>query len=122
TRLSWEPLGRTDYWSTSPNQFLLRAGLVCSVVAGLALVSRRLSRLPATLDALARHSLLVYAAHLCVVYGSAWNRGLVYWYGHVLPVGSAAMWAIILWLAIIALANCRHAYSPQKMRLLKRIT
>jgi len=122
TRLSWEPLGRTDYWSTSPNQFLLRAGLVCTVVAGLALVSRRLSRLPATLDALARHSLLVYAAHLCVVYGSAWNRGLVYWYGHVLPVGSAAMWAIILWLAIIALANCRHAYSPQKMRLLKRIT
>jgi len=121
-RLPWEPLGRTDYWSTSPNQFLLRAGLVCTVVAGLALVSRRLSRLPTTLEALARHSLLVYAAHLCVVYGSAWNRGLVYWYGHVLPLRYAVMWAFILWLAVITLANCRQAYSPQKMRLLKRIT
>lgn len=121
-RLPWEPLGRTDLWSTSPNQFLLRAGLVCTLVAVLALLSRRISRLPVALEALGRHSLLVYAAHLCLVYGSAWNRGLRYWYGHGLPFGRAVMWVIILWLAVIALANCRHAYRPQKMRLLTRLT
>jgi surface polysaccharide O-acyltransferase-like enzyme len=123
TRLPWEPLGRTDYWSTSPNQFLLRAGLVCTVVAALALASRRITRLPAALEALARHSLLVYAAHLCVVYGSAWNRGLRYWYGHALPFGSAVLWTVALWLAVIALANCRHACSRlQAMRVVQRIT
>jgi hypothetical protein len=121
-RLPWESLGRTDYWSTSPNQFLLRAGLVCTIVAVLALLSRRISRLPAALEALARHSLLAYAAHLCVVYGSAWNRGLRYWYGHALPFGSAVMWAIILWMAVLALANCRHACSLQNMRVVQRIT
>lgn len=107
--LPWQPLGSTDFWSTSPNQFLLRGGLVCVGIGLVAHVSRRLSRLPDALNALARQSLLVYAVHLCVVYGSAWNRGLRSWYGQTLAFGPAVAWVILLWASVISLAYGWHS-------------
>jgi len=105
----WEPFGSTAYWSTSPNQFLLRAGLVCCSVAVLAYASRGLSRLPWALDALARHSLVVYAVHLCVIYGSAWNHGLRHWYGNALSPVRAVVVVIVMWGVMIGLAYCWHS-------------
>ena len=119
----WEPLGPTAYWSTSPNQFLLRAGLVCSSVAMLACVSRGMQRLPAVLNSLAQHSLLVYAVHLCIVYGSAWNHGLRHWYGHALTPARAVVVVIMVWGFMIGLAHCWHACTTlRNLHLTQRIS
>lgn len=118
----WQPLGRTDFWSTSPNQFLLRAGLVCVGVALVAHMSRRLSRLPGVLNALAQQSLAVYAVHLCVVYGSVWNRGLRSWYGQTLAFGPAVAWVILLGGSLIALAYAWHSCKLRKPRATQWLT
>ena len=110
----WEPLGRTDFWSSSPNQFLLRAGLVCVGVTLVAQVSKRLTRLPDVLNALAQESLLVYVVHLCIVYGSPWNRGLASWYTHALAFGPAVACVLVLWVSLTALAYVWHGCKDQK--------
>lgn len=76
-RLPWSPFGQTEFWYSSPNHFLLRAGAVLIVLALLAHLSlRRTAPLPHIVRVIAGESLVIYVIHLCIVYGSAWNVGL----------------------------------------------
>lgn len=72
-RIPLQPFGPTDFWTTSPNQFLVRAGCVLLALGLLAQVSRLISKPAYAVQALAHESLTVYAVHLGIVYGSAWN-------------------------------------------------
>lgn len=76
SRVPLTPLGPTDFWSTSPTLFLIRAGLVLLNLGVLALLTRGIQHLPRAVAALAHESLLVYFIHILVLYGSAWAPGL----------------------------------------------
>ncbi|MBI2828448.1 MAG: DUF1624 domain-containing protein [Acidobacteria bacterium] len=102
------PLGPTDFWLTSPNQFLLRAGLVLLVLGALAHISQRISRQPYVVQALAQESLTVYAIHLCIVYGSVWNVGLRQLVGPTLRVIPALGCIVVVWGAMALLASAWH--------------
>ena len=95
-RLPFEPFGPTDFWSNSPNQFLLRAGSVLLALGVIAHFSRRLDRLPHVFGALAQESLLIYFIHLCIVYGSVWNLGLNSYFGARLSLGRGALVVLAL--------------------------
>jgi uncharacterized membrane protein len=116
------PFGPSDFWSTSPNQFLLRAGLILMVLGLLAHLSRRLNHLPHVFTAMAQESLLVYYVHLCIVYGSVWNRGLQSAFGPTLSVGRAFLLVAALVSAMAILASAwnwfKHA-QQRAARLLK---
>jgi len=99
SRLPFEPFGPTDFWSTSPNQFLLRAGWVLCVLGVIAYFSRRLAHLPHVFGAMAQESLLIYFVHLCIVYGSIWNLGLKSYVGASLSLGRAS-------LVVVAMVAC----------------
>ena len=64
-----------------PGEMMLRIGACLIILAAFAHLSRRLNRLPHVFGAVAQESLLIYFVHLCIVYGSVWNRGLVQLYG-----------------------------------------
>src|SRR4030095_1862405 len=64
-----------------PGEMMMRIGACLIILAAFAHLSRRLSRLPHVFGAVAQESLLIYFVHLCIVYGSVWNRGLVQLYG-----------------------------------------
>jgi uncharacterized membrane protein len=64
-----------------PAEILLRTGTCLIILAAFAYISRRLHRLPHVFGAVAQESLLIYFVHLCIVYGSVWNPGLVQLYG-----------------------------------------
>ena len=64
-------------FATPPREFALRAGGCLIVMAGIAFASRRISQLPRVYAAIAQESLLIYFLHICIVYGSVWNVGLV---------------------------------------------
>lgn len=87
-----------------PRDVLLRAGACLVVLRMLAHASQRISHLPRVFGAVAQESLLVYFVHLCVVYGSVWNRGLYRSYGEALSPVQAIMTAIAVVLPMIALA------------------
>jgi uncharacterized membrane protein len=80
--LPFAPLGAGDFWLVSPNFFLIRTGCVLLVLAGIAYLTRAMHHLPRIVAALAQESLLIYFIHIIVLYGSAWNVGLV----RLLPV------------------------------------
>ncbi len=114
SRVPFEPFGPSDFWSTSPNQFLLRAGSVLIVLGLIAHLSRRLAHLPHIFAALAQESLLIYFVHVCIVYGSVWNLGLLSYVRAPLSLGQAAVvvGALVAAMAGLALAWnwCKHAH------------
>lgn len=122
SRLPFDPFGSTDFWSNSPNLFLLRAGLVLLVVALMAHANRWVATPNTLVDALAQRTLLIYVVHVCVVYGSPWNRGLRQIYGSTLRLVPALGWVATLWItmALIAIAwNVVHTAHPQRARHLR---
>jgi hypothetical protein len=60
-----------------PGEFILRTGVSFVILGAVAHVSRRINQLPHVFGAVAQESLLIYFVHLCIVYGSVWNKGLV---------------------------------------------
>jgi uncharacterized membrane protein len=64
-----------------PVEVLIRAGSCLVILAVMAHGSRLITRLPHIFGAVAQETLLIYFVHLCIVYGSVWNRGLAQSYG-----------------------------------------
>jgi hypothetical protein len=85
-----------------PSEFALRTGVSLIILGVIAHASRWISRLPHVFGAVAQESLVVYFVHLCIVYGSVWNRGLVQHVGEsltpaqTLPIVVAMVTAMVL--------------------------
>ena len=80
-----------------PGEVMMRIGACLIILAAFAHLSRRLSRLPHVFGAVAQESLLIYFVHLCIVYGSVWNTGLVQMYGPTrTPVQTVFFVALVL--------------------------
>jgi uncharacterized membrane protein len=85
-----------------PGEFMLRTGISLVILGLLAHASRAVTHLPHVFGAVAQESLLIYFVHLCIVYGSVWNRGLVQYIGetltplHTVPVVVAIIAAMVL--------------------------
>jgi hypothetical protein len=62
------------------------------------------TRLPYVFGAVAQESLVIYFVHLCLVYGSIWNPGLVRLYGEALSLLGTALMAAAVMGAMVALA------------------
>lgn len=107
-RVPLQPFGPTDFWSTSPNLFLLRSGLVLLVLGILAHVSRLVSQPSLVVQALARESLTIYPVHLCIVYGSVWNLGLRQHVGPTLTLLPALGCVAAVWASMMLLASGWH--------------
>lgn len=104
TRMPLQPLGQTDFWSTSPNQFLLRSGLVLLALGVTAYTSLLVSRAHPLVRAIGRESLVIYVVHIGIVYGSVWSPGLRQRFGPTLPLLSALGWVVVLWVGAVVLA------------------
>ena len=111
--------GSVDDWNWIPGQLLLRTG-VCLVILGVvAHISNRVGQLPHVFGAVAQESLVVYFVHLCIVYGSVWNRGLYQSYGEALSLPMTFLFVAAVVVPMIALAwqwnNLKHT-RPQAAR------
>jgi len=110
----WQPLGPTNFWTTSPSQFLMRSGLACALLALVAFASRGWHRRVEAIESLAQSALAVYVIHVCLVYGSPWNKGLRQLVGPTQSPLEGAFWVLGMWGAMILLAwtwhRCRREY------------
>jgi hypothetical protein len=113
---------RPDAFGTGPGAFvpsevLLRVGSCLVILAAIAYLSRRLSRLPHVFGAVAQESLLVYFVHLCIVYGSVWNRGLAQAYGARMPPGQTLVMVVMVIVSMAALAWTWNWYKHVRPRM-----
>jgi acyltransferase len=109
-------LGR-EAWESVPNQVALRMGASLMLLALIARASQRITRLPHIFGAVAQETLLIYFVHLCIVYGSVWNRGLAQVYGPTLGPGETAFYVVLLLAAMFALALYWNWWKHTRPRL-----
>lgn len=98
------PTFGTGPGSIVPAEALLRVGTSLVLLALLLHLSRRLTRLPHIFGAVAQESLVIYFVHLCIVYGSVWNRGLAQYFGASLTPLQTIGWVLAVIAAMVALA------------------
>ena len=87
-----------------PAEVMLRIGTCLIILAVFAHLSRRLNRLPHIFGAVAQESLLIYFVHLCIVYGSVWNPGLLQLYGPTRTPGQTIVLVVFVVGSMAALA------------------
>ncbi len=81
-----------NYWKTSPNLFLFRAGCVLILWSGVNYAIKKVRRLPEIIPITGQHTLPIYVAHIVVLYGCAWWTGLNFHLGKVLdPLQTAGI-------------------------------
>ena len=101
----WPPaLLGTGLPSLVPAEVLTRIGACLVVLAAIAHLSRRITRLPHVFGAVAQESLLIYFVHLCIVYGSVWNRGLAQVYGAALAPMQTLLFVVLVIVSMVGLA------------------
>jgi uncharacterized membrane protein len=91
-------------WEAVPIQVALRLGASLILLSLIARASQRINRLPHVFGAVAQETLLIYFVHLCIVYGSVWNRGLAQIYGPTLGPGRTVVFVVVLLAAMAGLA------------------
>lgn len=83
----WEPFPEHNFWKCSPWFFLIRLGVVISVMGGLCVLDRFLrsrSKTPGRVlrfvQVAGQQTLVVYVAHLLVLYGTGFTPGVRRWF------------------------------------------
>jgi acyltransferase len=106
-----------EAWESVPNQVALRIGSSLMLLALIARASQRITRLPHVFGAVAQETLLIYFVHLCIVYGSIWNRGLAQAFGPTLGPGRTVFSVVILLAAMGGLALYWNWWKHTRPRL-----
>lgn len=101
--LGWFDYGSHDWWRSSPLSFVQRFGSVLLLLSMVAAVGHFVTRLTPPLQGLAEESLLVYAVHVALLYGSHWTVGLGPRLGPQ-PPGVVLVWVVVMLVAMTTLA------------------
>ena len=99
-----------------PAEVMLRVGACLIILAAFAHLSRYIIRLPHIFGAVAQESLLIYFVHLCIVYGSVWNPGLVQLYGPTRTPGQTVVLVVLVVGSMAALAYYWNGFKHVKPR------
>ncbi|MFN7978673.1 MAG: heparan-alpha-glucosaminide N-acetyltransferase domain-containing protein [Vicinamibacterales bacterium] len=99
----WFEYGSHDWWRSSPLSFVQRFGSVLLLLSVIGAIGHYVTRLTPPLQGLAEESLLVYAVHVALLYGSHWTAGLGPTLGPQ-PPRVVLMWAVVMILAMTLMA------------------
>ena len=92
-----------------PGDVTLRWSVCLLILWAIATGTRHISRLPHVFSAIAQETLFIYVLHLCLVYGSSWNPGLVQTFGTTMtPVQVLVTVALLLATVIVAAHYWNH--------------
>ncbi len=72
--------GQSYLWTSSPNLVFLRLGIVLLLNSAVSFISLRINNIPRFFILIGRNTLLIYVVHLMILYGSAWNPGLSFYF------------------------------------------
>jgi uncharacterized membrane protein len=69
--------GQSNFWTTSPNLIFYRLGIVLILNSVVSIIALKVESIPRIFILIGRNTLLIYVVHLSILYGSAWNPGLI---------------------------------------------
>jgi hypothetical protein len=100
--------GESFLWTTSPNLITLRIAIVLFLNGIVSLISAKVEKIPRLIILLGRNTLLIYIVHLMILYGSAWNPGLILLFDksfNVINTVSSALFMIVLMVSMVILLH-----------------
>ncbi|MDR3627428.1 MAG: heparan-alpha-glucosaminide N-acetyltransferase domain-containing protein [Ignavibacteriaceae bacterium] len=69
--------GHSSFWTTSPSLIFYRLGIVLILNSLVSIIALKVKTIPRIFILIGRNTLLIYIVHLTILYGSAWNPGLI---------------------------------------------
>lgn len=122
-RVGWDGWAAGATAPISPSQFLLQAGWVSMILGTIALAIGRVSCAARSrlVESIGRESLLIYAVHICLVYGSPWGGGLRQWLGPTLSPAAAAGCVVLVLVSVGGLATAWHRLKQTQPTLAVRL-
>ena len=103
--------------SKTTNLVYIRTGMVILIVYVIMELSAKIDRLPKLIEVVGRYSLLIYIVHLFILYGSAWNRGVAFYYSYSFNFIEALICALGLITVMVLMASVVD-YLETRKRLL----
>ena len=82
--------------SYTPDTFVLRVGFVLVLNSLVSFISQKIEFIPKIIILVGRNTLLIYIVHLMILYGSAWNPGLILLFGNSLNVQETIFFALLM--------------------------
>ncbi len=107
-----------NYYYTTTSYTLetifFRVGFVLILNSFVSYISQKIESIPRIIILLGRNTLLIYVVHLMILYGSAWNPGLILLFGNSFKVShtiiSALTMITLMSLMVIALNKLKFRY------------
>lgn len=101
--------------------YLLRIGVVLILCSSLILLTFRINSLPRIIQLLGKHSLVIYAVHLMIVYGSALSPGLSWYYGKIFSLPGTILIFLLITILMLLLAWLIELYKRHKLKIYNTI-
>jgi len=113
--LSWvyyelSAYGRSTLWET-PNLIILRLGIIILLNGIVSFIAANIKKLPGIILLIGQNTLLIYALHLIIIFGSSWNLGISFFYNHALSPTLSVILAICMIGLMVAIVYFKDKYS-----------
>lgn len=92
-----------DSWLFVSAVDLERIGVVIFIAGVISYIALKLKTIPQIIFLVGRYTLLIYAVHLVILYGSAWSIGMINYLKHELSLGMTVLSVLIMYSLMIGL-------------------
>jgi len=100
-----------------PGDVALRWAVCLLILWAIATGTRHIARLPHVFSAIAQETLFIYVLHLCIVYGSSWQPGLVQLFGTMMTPAQMLVTVVVLLATVIVAAYYWNHWKHHRPRL-----
>jgi uncharacterized membrane protein len=107
--------GHKEFWSDNTALFFLRVGIVIMLNSVMCFIALKLKSIPETIKQVGSHTLLIYAVHATILYGSAWIPGIYFYYGKTLNIPMSILAAVLMIIMMIGMVSI-----IEKIKLIRR--
>jgi len=107
--------GHKEFWSDNTSLFFLRIGIVVILSSIMSFIAMKVKTIPDTVKRVGSHTLLVYAVHATILYGSAWIPGIYFYYGKSLNIPLSILAAVLMIILMISMVSI-----IEKIKLIRR--
>jgi fucose 4-O-acetylase-like acetyltransferase len=107
--------GHKEFWSDNTALFFLRVGIVVMLNSVMCFIALKVKSIPVTIKQIGSNTLLVYAVHATILYGSAWIPGFYFYYGKTLNIPMSIVAALLMVFLMISMVSIL-----EKIKLIRR--
>lgn len=113
--------GNQEFFSDNVSLVYYRLGIVLALNSAMSLISMQIKTIPDIIQQVGKNTLLIYAVHIVILYGSAWVPGFGMFYPKSLNAVESISAAILLIILMVGMAAVVEKLKTMKKRKLATV-